>query len=155
MHNKHINFDSLSMHNTPEESPGYLLWRVSIAWRSRIENVLKPLNLTHPQFVVLAALAWLTRKGTFVSQVDISRISGLDPNTTSQVLRSLEAKKYITRMRSVDERSKNPMLTDHGSEVLSKALPAVEQADTEFFALLTSDKTDILKNIFRTLLISK
>ena len=63
----------------PEENPGFLLWRASTLWRRAIESVLKPLGLTHPQFVILATVAWLTREGEKSSQVEISKHAELDP----------------------------------------------------------------------------
>ena len=149
---KKVNFKHISSFEAPRESPGYLLWRVSTQWRSAIEVVLKPLNLTHPQFVVLAALAWLTKEGDKVSQVAVGSMAGLDPNTTSQILRSLEAKKYIKRTHSVDERSKNPAVTASGAKVLTQALPAVEQADKTFFAQLKDKQVSTLVTMFQKLL---
>lgn len=139
-----VDFDKVSAHHTPEESPGYLLWWVSTRWRRAIENVLKPLKLTHPQFVVLAVNGWLTRAGEQVSQAEIARNAGLDPNTTSQILRSLETKGLIERPRSTDERSKYPTLTVKGRQLLVKALPAVEREDAKFFAGLDLKKTGML-----------
>ncbi len=139
-----VNFKEISVHTTPEDSPGFLLWHVSTLWRRAIEDVLKPLNLTHPQFVILATVGWLTKEGDRVTQADIGRQAGLDPNTTSQILRGLLAKKFIKRARSTDERSKHPILTAEGSALLQKALPAVEQADAKFFAPVISKKTKII-----------
>lgn len=141
---KRLDFAKLSSHGTPEESPGFLLWSVSIRWRRVIEKVLQPLELTHPQFVVLATTGWLTRGEDRVTQADIGRLAGLDPNTTSQVLRGLEAKGLIDRSRSSDERSKRPVLTAMGAQRLAKALPAVEQADAKFFSSLDLNKSGIL-----------
>jgi len=141
---RRVDFDKVSVHRTPEESPGYLLWRVSTRWRRSIEEVLKPLKLTHPQFVVLAVTSWLTRTGEKASQAEIARHAGLDPNTTSQVLRGLQAKGPVERPRSIDERSKYPVLTEKGSRLLEKALPAVEGADAKFFAVLDLKKTGLL-----------
>jgi DNA-binding MarR family transcriptional regulator len=149
---KQVNFKHISVYKGPEESPGFLLWHVSTQWRSAIENVLKPLDLTHPQFVVLATIGWLTREGAIISQADISRIAGLDPNTISQIVRGLEAKKLIERTQKRDERSKNPILTDEGSKKLKIALPAVEQADTKFFSVLTHKELNALINIFQKLM---
>lgn len=140
-----MNFDAISAYATPEESPGFLLWRVSTLWRRSIEDVLKPLDLTHPQFVVLATTGWLIKAQEKVSQIDISKLAGLDPNTTSQILRSLEAKKFIIRSHSIDERSKYPQLTKEGANRLVKALPLVEQADAEFFSSVDLKKSGILK----------
>lgn len=141
--------EQITLFKKPEESIGYLLWRVSIAWRTRIEKTLKVYDLTHPQFVVLATTAWLTKGGKHISQIDISRHTGLDPNTTSQVLRSLEAKHFIERVRSMNERNKNPTVTDAGHTVLKKALPAVERADVSFFSSLDSHDRASLVAIFQ------
>ncbi len=147
-----LDFKHISAYEVPEESPGFLLWQVSTQWRSSIENILKPLNLTHPQFVILASLAWLTKDGELVSQVAIGKAATLDPNTTSQILRSLEIKKFIIRSRSLDERTKNPSLTDLGSKVLSKALPAVEKADAKFFSVFDNKEIKELIKCFQKLI---
>ena len=145
---KHI---SIHKGKTPDDSPGYLMWRVSIKWRSEIEKILKSFDLTHPQFVVLAVTGWLTRDGNDTSQIAVSKMSGLDPNTTSQVLRGIEKKGLITRMQNIDERSKCPALTSQGAKILKKALPAVERADQEFFAKLKSGEEKTLIGFFQRL----
>jgi DNA-binding MarR family transcriptional regulator len=143
--------EDLSSFRGPEESPGYLLWHISLSWRNAVEAALKPFNLTHPQFVVLATTAWLTREEKKVSQIDISRASGLDPNTTSQVLRGLETKGFVQRVRSMNEKNKNPTLTEVGFSILSRALPAVEKADSNFFTVLDSEELKSLIIIFQKL----
>jgi len=146
---KGVKFKEISVHETPEQSPGFLLWHVSTAWRSSIEAVLKPLSLTHPQFVVLATLGWLTRNKERVTQVAIGKMAGLDPNTTSQILRGLENKKLIKRESSLDGRAKNPLLTDLGADILIKALPAVEMADAKFFKGLNSQEMTLILKMFK------
>ena len=147
-----MNIKQISRFEGPEYSPGYLLWKISTTWRSSIEDVLHPFHLTHPQFVVLATLAWLTREGKPVSQIGLSRISGLDPNTLSLLLRTLEAKKYIKRNQKVDSRSKYPVMMPLGAEILSKALPAVERADSEFFQILKQGEVAQLVTLFNRLM---
>lgn len=146
---KNVNFKEISVHDTPDRSPGFLLWHISTSWRSSIEAVLKPLFLTHPQFVVLAALGWLTRKGDRVTQAAVGKMAGLDPNTISQIMRGLEHKKLIKRESSFDGRAKNPMLTSKGSELVKKALPLVETADAQFFNNLTEKEMESLIQIFQ------
>ncbi|GAB4226014.1 MAG: hypothetical protein Tsb0021_01570 [Chlamydiales bacterium] len=87
---KSIDFKKISVHKGPETSPGFLLWHVSTSWRNCIECALKKFDLTHPQFVVLASLGWLTREENLVSQAIVGKMAGLDPNTTSQIIRGLE-----------------------------------------------------------------
>ncbi|GMU19529.1 MAG: hypothetical protein AMXMBFR12_07210 [Candidatus Babeliales bacterium] len=148
---KRFEFESVTEFEQPEQSPGYLLWKVSTQWRGAIEDVLKPLGLTHPQFVIMASLGWLTRKGNKVTQVAIGKSASLDPNTTSQILRGLEKRKLIKRTQLSDERSKNPVLTDAGSALLAKALPAVEKADAQFFSVLSSKESKNLLHTFQAL----
>lgn len=144
-------FKHITMYDIPEQSPGFLLWHISTSWRSSIEAVLKPLCLTHPQFVVLATVGWLTRNGERVSQATIGKMAGLDPNTTSQIIRGLEVKKLIKRLPSTDVRAKNPLLTPKGSQALVKALPAVEVADAQFFKALAAQELELMINLFQKL----
>jgi len=150
--NKNVNFKEISAHEGPERSPGFLLWHVSTSWRTSIETVLKSLDLTHPQFVILASLGWLTRHGERVTQASIGKLAGLDPNTTSQIIRGLEKKKLIKRETSTDARAKNPLLTTKGKDLLEKALPAVEKTDAQFFQSLTKSEAEHMIQIFQKLI---
>ncbi len=109
-------------------------------WRSSIEAILKTCRLTHPQFVILAPTGWLTRNGKLATQAAIGKMAGLDPNTTSQIIKGLEQKELIKRDKASDERAKNVSLAAKGAEILSRALPAVEKADVEFFNPLTKNE---------------
>lgn len=144
-----LDFKKISIHEGPKQSPGFLLWHISTSWRSSIEAVLKPLGLTHPQFVVLATTGWLTRNGAPVTQVAIGKMARLDPNTISQIIIGLEKKGLIKRESSSDSRAKNPKLTTPGNELLAQALPAVEQADNYFFNILSSKELDALVCVFQ------
>ncbi|MGA8163863.1 MAG: MarR family transcriptional regulator [Waddliaceae bacterium] len=146
-----FNFNKVSVHEGPDRSPGFLLWHISTSWRSSIEQVLKSFDLTHPQFVILAVLGWLTREGDRVTQAMIGKMASLDPNTTSQVVRGLEKKGFLKREPSSDGRAKNPILTDKGKGVLAKALPAVEAADHQFFNPLTEFEMETFLKIFQKL----
>jgi len=149
---KNINFKGISVHDTPDRSQGFLLWHISTLWRSSIEAILKPIDLTHPQFVILTALGWLTRNEDRVTQAMIGKIAGLDPNTTSQIIKGLEQKKLIKRKQSSDGRAKNPILTIKGTEILAKALPAVETTDALFFDSLSNKEMEHIVRIFQKLI---
>lgn len=149
---KNVNFKEISVHDTPDRSPGFLLWHVSTAWRGSIELMLKSMGLTHPQFVILATLGWLTRKGDRVTQAVVGKMAGLDPNTVSQIIRGLEQKELIMREKSTDGRAKNPILTMRGSDMLKKAMPAVETKDAEFFQNLTLEEKECIIYIFHKLI---
>lgn len=149
---KKIHFKEISVHDTPDRSPGFLLWHVSTAWRGSIEVMLKSIGLTHPQFVILATLGWLTRKGDRVTQALIGKMAGLDPNTVSQIITGLERKGLIMRQKSSDARAKNPTLTIKGSDILKRSMPAVETKDAEFFHHLTTEEIESMILIFQKLI---
>lgn len=147
--NEKLNFEKISLHERPKQSPGFLLWHISTSWRSSIETVLKTFGLTHPQFVVLAVTGWLTKNGDPATQAAIGKMAGLDPNTISQIMGGLEKKGLIKRGASSDGRAKNPKLTTRGSELIAQALPAVEQADNKFFTPLSAKELENLVGAFQ------
>ncbi|MCB0668319.1 MAG: MarR family transcriptional regulator [Saprospiraceae bacterium] len=121
----------------PEDSPGYLLWQITMLWQRKMKKALDQLDLTHTQFVLLAALGWLEKKSQEVTQIDIARHSNTDRMMASKVLRTLEAKALITRREHpVDTRAKCITLSKKGLETLGKAIKIVENADLDFFAPL-------------------
>ncbi len=146
------NFKEISIHEGPKQSPGFLLWHTSTSWRSRIETVLKTFGLTHPQFVILATSGWLTKNGELTTQAAIGKMAGLDPNTTSQIIKGLEQKELLKRDKSSDRRAKNVSLTSQGTIILKSAMPAVEKADAQFFSPLIKEEIKSVLEIFQKLI---
>ncbi|GAB3516513.1 MarR family winged helix-turn-helix transcriptional regulator [Emticicia fontis] len=124
----------------PEDSPGYLLGQLTMIWQRKLKRVLDPLDLTHTQFALLCALAWLSRESDKVTQVDIANQGNADTMMVSKVLRTLEEKKFITRQEHpTDTRAKTIKLTEDGEIVLQKAIISVENADLDFFQTLGTE----------------
>lgn len=133
---------------SPNDSPGYLLGQVTMLWQRKQKKVLDPLDLTQTQFVLLAALAWLSKKSNAVTQVDIANQSNADRMMVSKVLRTLEDKGFITRQEhETDTRAKIIRLTTKGEVVLQKAIIAVENADLDFFATLDTQLSSFNKSM--------
>ncbi len=61
----------------PEESPGFLLWHITLRWQREIAAALAPLGLTHVQFVLLAATWWLNARGELAIQA-VAAVEGVD-----------------------------------------------------------------------------
>ena len=115
--------------------------RVYNKWHSMIKKELKKMNLTHPQFVVLASLAYLSQDSNEVTQVMISKLSGIDVMTVSQILNLLEKNDLVKRKEhSRDTRAKAVILNKKGEEALQKAVPLVEKIDEIFFKKLDTDE---------------
>lgn len=133
---------------SPNESPGYLLGQLTLLWQRKLKKVLDPLDLTQTQFVLLAALGWLSRENDNVTQVDIANQGNADRMMVSKVLRTLESKRFISRQEhQTDTRAKVIKLTDSGAAVLQKALTAVENADIEFFSVIGSNLSLLNENM--------
>lgn len=117
---------------SPSESPGFLLWRLTLAWQRSMAAVLREHDLTHVQFVLLANVWWL---GDQPTQRRLAEHAGTDPMMTSQVLRTLEGKGLVTRVvDAADSRARRVTLTERGRAAVDRAMPEVDAADAEFFA---------------------
>ena len=115
--------------------------RVYNKWHSMIKKELKKMNLTHPQFVVLASLAYLSQNGNEITQIMISKLAGIDVMTISQILSLLEKQNFVKRKEhSRDTRAKAVILNKKGEETLQKAVPLIEQIDEIFFKKLDTDE---------------
>ncbi|ANZ42529.1 MarR family transcriptional regulator [Lentzea guizhouensis] len=81
--------------------------------------ILEPLNLTHPQYLVMLAL-WERSPRTVK---DLSNALQLDPGTLSPLLKRLEAVGYVERQRDkTDERALALTLTERGQDLRREAL---------------------------------
>jgi DNA-binding MarR family transcriptional regulator len=122
--------------DAPEQSPGFLLWRVTLAWQRLIRAALAPHGLTHVQFVLLASLWWLgDHEAGPPTQARLAEQAGTDPMMTSQVLRKLDARGLVERIPDThDTRARRLHLTRAGRELVAAALSDVERADAEYFA---------------------
>lgn len=134
---------------TPGDSPGFLLWRVTLRWQRAVAAALSTMDLTHVQFVLLACAWWLKEHGEEPNQQAVARQAGTDVKMTSQVLRTLEDKGLIQRYADqADTRAKRIRVTPRGAELAPRAIAAVEQADRDFFEPVpTADALAMLRRL--------
>jgi DNA-binding MarR family transcriptional regulator len=120
----------------PGESPGFLLWRVTLLWQRAMVSALRPLGLTHVQFVLLASAWWLTQvAGEKPTQRRLAEHAATDPMMTSQVLRILESRGLLTReVDPGDSRALRLAVTEPGTRLALEAIRVVEATDAGFFA---------------------
>jgi len=131
-----------------EDSSGFLLWQVTNLWQRKIKKALEPFNLTHSQFVLMASMHWLSIQKQELTQIVLSNHTKIDPMTTSTVLRTLQTKGLVKRQEHLtDTRAKTVVLTDAGTELVKKAVVAVEKFDNDFFSLLNEHLYDFNKNL--------
>jgi DNA-binding MarR family transcriptional regulator len=136
----------------PEDSSGFLLWQIHLHWQRKIKKGLDTLDITHTQFVLMAALAWLSRTQKHVTQIEISKHSQVDRMMVSKVLQKLELKGYLSRIESKEDiRAKYIQLTKSGQVIIQKALKIVETVDDTFFSVLEKKQNDFNKIVLTLL----
>lgn len=128
----------------PHLSPGFLFWRDFMRWQRGLNEALKPLGLTQPQFALLAVYGWLNEKRRIdVTQQVAADFVGLDRMHVSQVSARLERDGLIDRAaHSADGRAKRIVLTPAGRARLASALGVVEAYDRGFFDGVGSPAAD-------------
>lgn len=123
------------------ESSGLLLWQVTNRWQAAVRAALKPFELTHVQFVLLASLTWRAASGDEasgpVTQRELADSAATDRMMTSQVVRALEARGLVTRFGHPDDRRAILVtVTPAGIALVNRAIGAVENVDDAFFGRL-------------------
>ncbi len=140
----------------PEGSPGFMLWRATLRWQRAIAAALRPVTLTHVQFVLLANVWWLSDQASLThhlpSQREVAAHAGVDVMMTSQVLRALERRGLLARAPDpTDARVKRLAVTQDGRRLAEQAINLVEEADALFFNHVTSPAPllDLLRQLSR------
>ncbi len=122
---------------SPDDSPGFLLWQVSNLWQRKMNAGLNQLGLTHVQFVLLAGIIWLSQAEETITQARLAAHAKTDIMMTSKVLRALEKRGLIKReTNSKDTRSKSLKITPEGYEITVSATQIVDAIDRNFFGIL-------------------
>ena len=118
----------------PNDSPGFLLWHATLRWQREITQALRPLDLTHVQFVLLACTWWLNSQDRRPSQVELATFAGTDVKMTSTVIRALERKGLLERaVDRSDARAIRLRVSRTGGRLAPRAVAVVEDVDRRFF----------------------
>lgn len=137
---------------TPEDSPGFLLWQTTITWQRLIKKALEPYEISHAQFVIMAILLWFEQHDYDTTQVLIVNWSKLDKMTVSQSLKKLVTEGLVVRAEhQTDTRAKNVKLTSKGKTLVNKLVPKVEKIDEEFFGSVSQGDQKSLIRILKKL----
>lgn len=118
----------------PDLSIGHLLVRLSNLHQRKINIELSKMDLTYAQFVLLSGVYWLSMQFDDVTQIMLINLTKSDKSMTSNVLKTLIAKKLINRREhSKDTRAKVVSITDDGKKIVKQAVLLVEKLDSGFF----------------------
>lgn len=129
-----------------EDRVGYQLKRVQHALRSRMDEALRSMGLTTPQYAALSAL----EEEPGLSGAELARRSFVTPQTMNGVLANLEAAGLIERHPHPEHgRVLQAYLTESGETLVYKAHREVENIEERMLADLNEDKRILLAGMLR------
>ncbi len=118
-------FDTVSL-GAPQNAVGFVMWRVMHRYLREVDQVLRPLDLTHLQFTTLTLVAWMSRTGEMTIQSELARFGDIHPMQVSNVLKALEHKRLVQRTPKLGNvLAKSVGITSAGLTALRAALPLV------------------------------
>jgi DNA-binding MarR family transcriptional regulator len=123
---------------------GYKLKQTQHMLRLHMDEVLRPLGLTTPQYSVLAQLE--LRPGT--SNAALARASFITPQTMHGIVSNLEKSNLIQRKR--DPRHGRILcteLTKQGMETVQQAHRVISTVEASMTATMTEDHKVLLENL--------
>lgn len=145
--------DSPFKHAQADESPGFLLWKVTALWQARLGEVLGALGITQTQYAILASLRWFEEQREPPTQAHLVEHARIEKMTLSKAIRKLEEAGLLQRDPSPhDSRAVHVRFTARGRKLVQKAVRAVEAADDAFFAALSPAQLAQYKAVARALI---
>ncbi|MEZ5211877.1 MarR family winged helix-turn-helix transcriptional regulator [Gordonia sp. (in: high G+C Gram-positive bacteria)] len=122
-------------------SIGYTLKRAQSALRAHMDDALRPLGLTTPQYSCLEAL----NRAPGSSNADLARAVFVTRQSMNTLLRGLEERGLVERASSASGgRALPTTLTADGRDLLTRASALVYEAETAMAGRLGPDRTAAL-----------
>lgn len=136
---------TLKLGDEAETIPGFLLWQVSKLWQRHLTLALQDLQLASTQAVILANALRFSEEGRQVTHTMVSDAAKVDRMTTSQSLRSLQQKGYVTRVAVPgDKRAYLIQLTPKGRRVALAAIERLAVTHRAFFKPLENQTAEVV-----------
>jgi MarR family transcriptional regulator, organic hydroperoxide resistance regulator len=120
-----------------EPTIGYLVWRLSMRWRAKVDRAVAPYGLTHATYSVLASLYGETQAHARPTQRHLADITGMDAVYISKLVRSLERDGLVKRAPHPDDsRAVKLTLSRLGRARITKAIDTVSILHDDLLAPL-------------------
>jgi DNA-binding MarR family transcriptional regulator len=120
----------------------YLVKRLEMAERARIEEILRPLGVTLHQYTALSILE--RREG--LSSAQLARRHFVTPQAMHQLVASMERAGLIRRRPDeANRRILRSWLTEHGAEVLRDCHDEVDRLEARMLSALTFSEVTVFE----------
>ena len=135
-------------HAEADDSPGFLLWKVTALWQGTLATVFADFGITQTQYAILASLRWFEEHREPTTQSLLAEHARLEPMTLSKAIRRLEADGFVARDQSAeDSRAIAVRLTTKGRRLTQQAVVAIENSDAKFFGALSDRQLAMYKGL--------
>jgi MarR family transcriptional regulator for hemolysin len=140
-------------HAKADDSPGFLLWKLTALWQRKLGIVFDGFGITQTHYAILASLRWFEEQREPTTQMLLARHARIEPMTLSKAFRRLENNGLVVReQHPEDSRAITVRLTAKGRKLTQQAIVAVEDADDEFFGRLSAPALARYKSLVVTLI---
>ena len=120
----------------------YLMKRVELAVRSRLDEIVRPAGLTAAQYTALSVL----ERHADMSSAQLARLSFVTAQSMADMITALEDRKLIERHRDwTDRRRLVVALTDEGRALLDRCRPEVAALEAAMLSGLSGPQTKALR----------
>ncbi len=131
-----------------DSSTGFLLWKITTLWQTKLTSILNHFGITQTQYALLASLKWFEEKNEPITQSHLVSHTKIDKMTVSKAVRRLEKGGLVSRESSAtDNRATNVFLTKKAQKILLEAIVAIENADEVFFSSLSEKQLEEYKSL--------
>lgn len=114
-------------------------------WFRQMKYRLRSLDLTHPQFQILATVYGLSLSEPEVTQIMVAKAADVDAMTASSIITKLSRDDLLDRFPGQKSpRSKALSLTEAGERKLQEALDAVNTFNQDYWSQFDSTLVDQL-----------
>jgi len=135
--------------NDSRRRTSYLVKRVELLVRGRLEGALKDLSITTGQYAALSLLADMPE----TSSATLARSIGVTPQTITETILAFEQRGLISREQSAaHKRIMKITLTDAGGQLLKSCEARVSQTEHELFRALDDAQLEGLRNALQAVL---
>ncbi len=122
---------------------GYVLKQAQAVLRARMDEALRPLGLTTPQYACLELLS----RSPGMSSADLARGSFVTRQTMSTLLRSLQDRGLVERAdQAPSGRARPAVLSPEGTRLLAAAAERASAIDAQMVAGLSPDERNALRD---------
>jgi DNA-binding MarR family transcriptional regulator len=128
---------SPKLHPFLKQYMGYCFYKAAGHIRSQVDQQLAPFGVIAPQFAILNVLQNLGP----LTQGELGHHMAIDKATMVRMIDGLEAKKFVTRVKSKTDRRANGLeVTKAGTAAVLKMNEARKRAEEEFLKPLTKEE---------------